>query len=75
MDLLLWFTIAFLVIGFVVLMVLRKSMNERVELLKSNPDLEDGEKKAKPVIWFIWGAVAWGIVSMALVVTWFSGNA
>ncbi|WP_404406341.1 hypothetical protein [Jeotgalibacillus malaysiensis] len=75
MDLLLWFTIAFLVIGFVVLMVLSKSMKNRVEFLKSNPDLEDGEKEAKPVIRFIWAAVAWGVVSMALVVTWFSGSA
>ncbi len=75
MDLLLWFTIAFFVIGFVVLMVVRRSMNQRVELLKNNPDLEDGEQIAKPVIWFIWGSVAWGVVSMALVVTWFSGSA
>ncbi len=50
-------------------------MNQRVELLKNNPDLEDGEQIAKPVIWFIWGSVAWGVVSMALVVTWFSGSA
>ncbi|AJD92940.1 hypothetical protein JMA_36230 [Jeotgalibacillus malaysiensis] len=75
MDLLLWFTIAFFVIGLIILLVVSKKMRNRVRFLKSNPDVEDGEKQAKPVIWFIWAAVAWGVVSMALVVTWFSGSA
>ncbi|MDZ5710665.1 hypothetical protein [Jeotgalibacillus haloalkalitolerans] len=72
MDLLLWFTIAFFVIGLIVLMVIRKSIRNRMEFVKNNPDRE-GE--AKPVIWFIWAATAWGVVSMALIVTWFSGVA
>ncbi|TFE01512.1 hypothetical protein [Jeotgalibacillus salarius] len=75
MDLLLWFTIVFVVIGFIVLIVLSKSMKDRVKFLKSNPDGEGSEKEAKTVIRFIWTAVAFGVVSMALVVTWFSGNA
>ncbi|MFB1081595.1 hypothetical protein [Jeotgalibacillus sp. JSM ZJ347] len=70
MDLLLWFTIAFVVIGFIVLMVIRKSVKNRLEFVKNNPERE-GE--AKPVIWFVWAATIWGVVSMALIVTWFSG--
>lgn len=70
MDLLLWFTIAFVVIGFIVLMVIRKLVKNRLEFVKNNPERE-GE--SKPVIWFVWAAAVWGVVSMALIVTWFSG--
>lgn len=71
MDLLLWITISFIVIGFVVIFSMKKRMESRVAFLKSNTESEGDFSKANPVIWWIWGTVAWGIVSMFLVVRCF----
>ncbi|AVK84263.1 hypothetical protein C3943_12125 [Lysinibacillus sp. B2A1] len=68
MDLLLWITIGFIIIGFVVLTSMKKGMESKVAFIKAN--MEDGgnSSKAKSVIWWIWSTTAWGIVSMFLVV-------
>ena len=71
MDLLLWITIGFIIIGFVVLASMKKSMESKVAFIKANPEDEGNSSKAKAVIWWIYGATAWGIVSMALVVRCF----
>ena len=67
MDLLLWITIGFIIIGFVVLTSMKKGMESKVAFIKGNPDDEENSSKAKAVIWWICGATAWGIVSMYLV--------
>ncbi|MER2192915.1 MAG: hypothetical protein ABS951_18330 [Solibacillus sp.] len=68
MDLLLWITIGFIIIGFVVLISMKKSMESKVAFIKANTEEDEGNSsKAKAVIWWIYGATAWGIVSMYLV--------
>ena len=64
MDLLLWITIGFIIIGFVVLVSMKKGMESKVAFIKANTEDEGNSTKAKAVIWWICGAFAWGIVSM-----------
>jgi len=71
-DLLLWITIGFILIGFVVLISMKKGMENKVALIKVNmEDEENPSSKAKSVIWWIWSTTAWGIVSIFLVVCCF----
>jgi hypothetical protein len=52
---------------------MKKSMEERVDLAIKNKDsMEVKQISPKPVVWWIWGAVLWGIVSIFLVVCAFS---
>ena len=71
MDLLLWITIGFIIIGFVVLTSMKKGMESKVAFIKANPEDEENSSKAKSVIWWIWSTVAWGMVSIFLVVRCF----
>ena len=71
MDLLLWITVGFIIIGFVVLFSMKKGMENKVVFIKTNPEDEGNSSKAKSVIWWIWGTFAWGIVSIFLVVSCF----
>ena len=71
MDLLLWITIGFIIIGFVVIISMKKSMESKVAFIKANREDEGNSSKAKAVIWWICGVTAWGIVSMDLVVRCF----
>ena len=71
MDLLLWITIGFIIIGFVVLASMKKSMESKVAFIKSNMEDEGNLSKAKSVIRWIWSITAWGIVSIFLVVLCF----
>jgi RsiW-degrading membrane proteinase PrsW (M82 family) len=69
MDLLLWITVGFIVIGFVVLVSMKKSMERKVALIKENEEsMESKQISNKPVIWWIVGATVWGLVSMFLIV-------
>jgi RsiW-degrading membrane proteinase PrsW (M82 family) len=73
MDLLLWITVGFIVIGFVVLVSMKKSMERKVALIKENEEsMESKQISNKPVIWWIVGATVWGLVSMFLIVRSFS---
>jgi RsiW-degrading membrane proteinase PrsW (M82 family) len=73
MDLLLWITVGFVVIGFVVLVSMKKSMEKKVALIIENEEsMESKQISNKPVIWWIVGATVWGLVSMFLVVRSFS---
>ncbi len=72
-ELLLWITIGFTVIGFVVLVSMKKSMEMKVALIIENKDsMENKQISSKPVVWWIMGATVWGIVSMFLLVWSFS---
>lgn len=68
MDLLLWITIGFIIIGFVVLTSMKKGMESKVAFIKANMGDEENSSKANCVIWWIWSTTAWGIVSIFLVV-------
>ena len=70
---LLWITVGFIVIGFVVLVSMKKGMEARVNLIVGNKEsIERNQLSSKPVIWWIVGATVWGIVSMYLIVQSFS---
>lgn len=68
MDLLLWITIGFITIGFIVLTSMKKGLEYKLAFIKANVDSEESSTKAKSIIWWIWSTTAWGIVSMGLVV-------
>ena len=72
MDLLLWITLGFIIIGFAVLVSMKKRMESKVAFIKANVEDEGNSRKARSVIWWIVSTAAWGIVSMALFVWWFS---
>lgn len=68
MDLLLWVTIGFIIIGFVVLASMKKDMESKVAFIKLNMEEEGNSSKARSVVWWIWSTTAWGIVGLFLVV-------
>ena len=73
MDLFLWLTVSFIVIGFVVFASTAKSMERKVALIRENEESMEGKQiSTKPVIWWIVGATVFGLVSMFLVVRSFS---
>ena len=73
MGLLLWVTVGFIVIGFVVLVSMKKGMERKVALIIANKEsLESKQISTKPVVWWIVGATVWGIVSIFLIVRSFS---
>ncbi|NEU32106.1 hypothetical protein GN156_15225 [bacterium LRH843] len=73
MGLLLWVTVGFIVIGFVFLVSMKKSMERKVALIIENKESMESEPiSTKPVVWWIVGATVWGIVSMFLIVRSFS---
>ena len=73
MGLLLWVTVGFIVIGFVVLVSMKKGMERKVALIIANKEsLESKQISTKPVVWWIVGATVWAIVSIFLIVRSFS---
>ena len=72
MDLLLWITVGFIVIGFVVLASMKKSMERKVAIIENKESMESKQISTKPVVWWIVGATVWGLVSMFLIVRSFS---
>ncbi|WP_026690437.1 hypothetical protein [Alteribacter aurantiacus] len=68
MDLLLWITIGFILIGFVALISMKKGMESKVAFIKANIESEESSTKAKSITRWMWSTTAWGIVSMFLVV-------
>lgn len=59
MNLLFWITIAFIIIGFVILAFIRRNVKSK-KITSS-----------KAIIWFIVGTTVWGITSIFLVVRFF----
>ncbi|MBD8006813.1 hypothetical protein [Bacillus norwichensis] len=74
MDLLLWITIGFIIIGFVVLISMKKGMESKLAFITANMEDEESSTKAKSIIWWIVSTTAWGIVSMILIVWWFHNH-
>ncbi|WP_223489252.1 hypothetical protein [Sutcliffiella horikoshii] len=68
MILLLWITIGFIIIGFAVLISMKKGMESKLAFITANTETEESSTKAKSIIRWIYSATAWGIVSMFLVV-------
>ncbi|THE11627.1 hypothetical protein E1I69_14340 [Bacillus timonensis] len=74
MDLLLWITIGFIIIGFVVLTSMKKGLESKLAFIKANMEDTENSIKAKSIIWWIVSTTAWGLVSMFLVVWWFHNH-
>lgn len=73
MDLLLWITVGFIVIGFGVLVSMKKSVEMKVAFMIENKEsMERQQISPNPVVWWIAGATVWGIVSICLIVWSFS---
>ncbi|MFC7786895.1 hypothetical protein ACFQWC_20675 [Rossellomorea sp. GCM10028870] len=68
MDLLIWITIGFIIVGFTALNSIKTSMENQLAYIISNLEDEESSIKAKSIIWWIVSAAAWGIVSMILIV-------
>jgi Na+/proline symporter len=73
-DLLLWITIGFIIIGFVVLASMKKGMESKLAFITANTEDEESSAKAKSIIGWIVSTTVWGIVSMILIVWWFQNN-
>ena len=74
MDLLLWITIGFIIIWFIVILAMKKSMESKVAFIKANIEDEGNSGKAQSVIWWIWSTTAWGMVSIFLIVWCFQNQ-
>ncbi|WP_117170277.1 hypothetical protein [Paraliobacillus sediminis] len=74
MDLLLWITIGFIITGFVVLVSMKKSMKVKLAFITANLEGEESSRKTRSIVWWIWSTVAWGIVSIILIVWWFHNH-
>lgn len=74
MDLLLWITVGFIIIGFVALTSMKKGMESKLAFITVNREDEENSIKYKSIIWWIMSATAWGVVSMILIVWWFHNN-
>ena len=70
MDIIFWAAISFIIIGFVVLFSMKKSMERKLALIIETGEDEEGSRKS--IIWWITGTTIFGIVSMYLVVSLFS---
>jgi len=74
LDLLLWITIGFIIIGFGVLTSMKKGMESRLAFITAKTEDVESSKKAKTIILWIISTTAWGIVSMVLIVWWFHNH-
>ncbi|GIO26311.1 hypothetical protein [Ornithinibacillus bavariensis] len=71
MDLLLWITIGFIIIGFIFFTSMKKGMENKLAFITAGMEDEESSAKAKSIIWWMVSTTAWGIVSMILIVWWF----
>ncbi|KAF0821071.1 MULTISPECIES: hypothetical protein [unclassified Cytobacillus] len=71
MDLLLWVTSGFIIIGIIFLIFKKKSMENNLAFIKANKESEESTLKARSIVWWIVGVTAWGIVSIFLIVRLF----
>lgn len=70
MDLFFGVSVGFIIIGLVVLVSMKKSMERKLAFIIETGEDEKGHSKS--IIWWITGTTIWGIVSMYLVVSLFS---
>lgn len=72
-ELMLWITVGFIIFGFVVLVSMKKNMENKLAFIKTNMEnnIESTKGSTKLIVWWIVGTTVWGIVSMILIVGWF----
>ncbi|KHF39220.1 hypothetical protein [Halalkalibacter okhensis] len=71
MDVLFWITVSFIIIGFVVIASMKKGMESKLASIKHNASKDIS---TRPIVLWIVGSSAWGIVSIILIVWWFNNN-
>lgn len=69
---LLWIIISFCTIGLIILVSLKKRMENKLAFIKAAGESEESARASRSIIWWIVSSVAWGIVSMSLVSWWFN---
>lgn len=68
MDLFLWLTVSFILIGFTFFGFTAKGIERKVDLIRENEESMTGKQMStKPVIWWIVGVAVFGVASMSLV--------
>lgn len=73
MHSLVWITVGFIAVGLVILFSMKRSMERKLALIiESEQRVNHEEISNQPIIWWIWGAVIWGIISIFLIVWSFS---
>ena len=70
MDPIILIPVFFILIGLIVLLALKKNMENSLAFVKAHPDSDGAAIKQKAIIRWIVGVVLWGVVSIFLVV-WF----
>ena len=75
MDLLSWMAGGFIIIGFIIVVAMKKGMEHRLALIEGNAKAGENKNLTRPIVWWIWGTVIWGIASIFLIVWWFFENA
>ena len=71
MDILIWTTIVFVVVGFILLLITSKMMDVKILFLDKRLQRKRDTAQARRAMWWMWGAIAWLVISMTLVVWWF----
>lgn len=68
MGLLFWVTVGFIGLGFVLLVLMKRGMENKLAFITENGDSEESSRDAKLMVRWIYGVTLWGVISMALVV-------
>ena len=73
MDLLTWVTFGIIILGFSVLISMKKEMKSRLVAITEG-NMGENESATKPLFWWVVGSFSWGIVCLILVASWFLIN-
>lgn len=68
MGLLLWVTVGFIGLGFVLLVLMKRGMESKLAFVTENGESVESSRDAKSMVRWIYGVALWGVISMALVV-------
>ncbi|MFS0750980.1 hypothetical protein [Oceanobacillus sp. 1P07AA] len=68
---LIWLTIGFILIGFCVLISMKKAMENKLAFIKSNAENQNVTKETNSIVRWIVGVFSWGLVSIFLIILTF----
>ncbi|MCR6098168.1 hypothetical protein HXA31_17860 [Salipaludibacillus agaradhaerens] len=72
MKMVLFLTVSFIIIGFVVVVSMKGKMERKLAFIQENAD--NHKNATTPIILWIVGTTFWGLVSMALIIGMFFMN-
>lgn len=73
MNLLLWITIGFIIIGFIILISMKKKMESKLNYIIENSSSEESSLETISIVWWVIGVAAWGVISIFLI-SWLFQN-